>query len=126
MKRLDAWMLEHGAPAIRWALAVMGLAAIVSLLSALAGCSSGPQVPIVTVPMHLSCTWNVDVADAPERDAAVTAPSSTDATAGVVVSDNDCSIDRSAASADPTTTGNEVGPVEVSPDTDVSAIPGGL
>lgn len=100
-----------------------------SALSAAAmGCSTGPQTPVSTTPTHLDCgDISVTIVGAvPDRDATVVAPSSTDATAGIVVSDNDCQIDRIRSSADPNTTGNEIGPVEVSPDTDVSALPGGL
>lgn len=69
----------------------------------LTGCSAGPQTPIVTTPMHISCTWNL-------QD-------------GGTAEDCDCLIDRSSAESGSEATGNRVRDVTVSPDTDVSALP---
>lgn len=104
----------------------LGLVLVVltaSLSAAVSGCSSGPQLPIVTVPMSISCSWHVPVGALPDRDASVQSPSGADATAGIVVTDNDCMIDRSSATADAETTGNRARDVRVDPTTSVSAIP---
>ena len=72
-----------------------------------AGCSAGPQTPISTTPQSIQCRFNVTIGSLPTRDATADTATSTDATAGVVIADNDCNIDRSAASASPQTTGND-------------------
>lgn len=70
-----------------------------------AGCSTGPQMPVLTTPLTISCTWH--------------------AQDGGTATDNDCLIDRSSADTAAQTTGNEVDDVQVSPETDVSVVPGG-
>ena len=87
------------------ALAIGLLILAAALSAASSGCSSGPQLPVVTVPMSISCTWTA----APD---------------GGHLADNDCLIDRSSAQADSETTGNRARDVTVSPQTSVSAIPG--
>lgn len=107
---MSGWLIAHRphvVGAIRVALGLAGVLAILGALSLVAGCSAGPQLPVTATPQNISCTWNVRIGTVPDDDASIEAPSGTDGTAGVIVSDNDCSIDRSAASADPRTTGND-------------------
>ena len=101
------------------ALGLLALAA--ALVLALSSCSSGPQLPITTTPQSISCNYNITIGALPGHDASVQSPSGADGTAGVIVTDNDCNIDRSAASADPQTTGNDNRGVRVDPRTSVSA-----
>lgn len=69
------------------------------------GCSSGPQLPIVTVPINISCGWHSED--------------------GGYQQDNDCMVDRSSGSADPSTIGvdNQGMHTDVSPQTSVTATP---
>lgn len=87
---------------------VLGFALLLAALAMLAlwtsSCSTGPQLPVTTPVLHISCTWNL-------QD-------------GGTAEDCDCLVDRSASSAEAQTTGNETGPVEVSPRTSVSATGG--
>lgn len=86
---------------IRWALAAALLAA--SGLLSQTGCSTGPQLPVTTPVVNVSCTWNAgDVS---------------------LLEDNDCLIDRSSAEADAQTTGMEVEDVTVSPETSLDVTP---
>lgn len=101
------------------ALGLLALAA--ALVLALSSCSSGPQLPIVTVPMSISCSWHVPIGALPDMDASVQSPSGADGTAGVIVTDNDCMVDRSSAAAEAETTGNRARDVRVDPQTSVSA-----
>lgn len=65
--------------------AALGVAMVAASL-VLSGCSS--MVPVAaTTPITISCTWQ-------GQD-------------GGTITDNDCYIDRSSASAEPTTTGNQ-------------------
>lgn len=85
-----------------------GLALVIgALVWALSGCSSGPQLPITTPVVNVSCTWQVN----PAGDAAVE------------LSDNDCLIDRSSSEAEAHTTGNETTTGDISPEIDVSPTP---
>lgn len=68
------------------------------------GCSSGPQLPIVTVPIHVTCSWS----QAPD---------------GGAFSDNDCLVDRISPVASPTTTGVESRDNTVNPRLDVGVSP---
>lgn len=84
---------------------VMLLAITVGAAITLGACSSGPQLPVTTTPMSISCTWNCGD--------------------GGTCEDCDCMIDRSSADSTAETTGNRARDVSVSPtlDTNVSAIP---
>lgn len=86
---------------IRWGLAAALLAA--SGFLSQTGCSTGPQLPVTTPVVNVSCTWSVSDAS--------------------LLEDNDCLIDRSSAEAEAETTGNEVDDVQVSPDVDLSVTP---
>lgn len=81
---------------IRWGLCAGFLASAIYLGS---GCSTGPQLPVTTPVVNVSCTWNAELAR---------------------VEDNDCLIDRASAEGRSRTTGNETGDVSVSPETHVS------
>lgn len=81
------------------------------------GCSSGPQLPITTPVVNVSCQWEGNACTRVVRaDDGGVAPSR-DLTLG---SSCDCLIDRASSEAQARTTGNETGPVEVSPETQVS------
>ncbi len=64
------------------------------------GCSSGPQLPVVTTPIHISCTWN----GAPD---------------GGTIEDCDCLIDRSSAAPATATTGVQTETRDVAPSVSV-------
>jgi hypothetical protein len=66
------------------------------------GCSSGPQLPIVTTPIHISCMWN----GAPD---------------GGTIEDCDCLIDRSSAAPATATTGVQTETRDITPSVDVAA-----
>lgn len=107
---MSGWIIAHRphvVGAIRVALGLAGVLAILGALSLVAGCSAGPQLPVTATPQNTSCNYTITIGAIPSDDASIVAPSGTDGTAGVIVSDNDCSIDRIAASADPTTVGND-------------------
>lgn len=102
--RLHALILSIAAHGVRLGnvLGALGLLALAAaLVLALSSCSSGPQTPVTTTPLHISVTIN--------------------AVDGGMVEDSDVLIDRSAASADPQTTGNDNRGVRVDPQTSVSA-----
>lgn len=86
------------------ALALIIVAAALSV--AVSACSAGPQLPIVTTPITITCSWTA----APD---------------GGAVTDNDCMVDRATSNSSAETTGNRARDVTVSPDitTSVSAIP---
>jgi hypothetical protein len=63
------------------------------------GCSSGPQLPIVTTPISISCTWH-----APD---------------GGTIEDCDCLIDRSSAAPATATTGVQTETRDVAPSVSV-------
>lgn len=85
----------------------LALVVIAAACAAASGCSAGPQLPVTTVPVTITCSWTA----APD---------------GGALSDNDCMVDRSSAGADPRTTGNDLRGTTVSPDvrTNVSATGG--
>jgi hypothetical protein len=105
--RIAVAILRGGAALALRSLAIGALIGAASVLAATcAGCSTGPQLPVVTTPINIACTWtNAD---------------------GGVIEDNDCLIDRSSAASAAETTGNEIRDNTISPEVnaDVSAIPG--
>lgn len=62
----------------------------------LAGCSSGPQLPIVTTPITITCSWHA----APD---------------GGTITDSDCMIDRSSSAPATSTTGVRTETRDISP-----------
>lgn len=76
----------------------MRLAAL-ALLLALPACSSGPQLPIVTTPISISCTWH-----APDAGQ---------------ITDSDCMIDRSSAAPATATTGVRTETRDIAPSVNV-------
>lgn len=86
----------------------IGLLILAAALSvATTACSAGPQLPIVTTPITITCSWTA----APD---------------GGHLEDNDCMVDRATSSSAAETTGNRARDVAVTPTvtTSVSAIPG--
>lgn len=78
------------------------------------GCSSGPQTPFTTPVVNVTCSWSGSACQRLVVDGGPTA--SRDLTLGSAC---DCLIDRSAAEATPTTTGNEVRDNTTTPEIDV-------
>lgn len=92
-----AQRILHGAGALGLVALILALAVAASMC----GCSSGPQLPIVTTPISISCTWNgMD---------------------GGAIEDCDCLVDRSSAQAEGNPVGNVVRDVRVDPTTSVQA-----
>jgi hypothetical protein len=123
MDKIEEWIERNGADAARAALAFAMIGAALFLVTWCSGCSSGPQLPITTPVVNISCNWhegscprNMDGGLALEAAAPATQ---------TMGSSCDCLIDRSGAEAQAHTTGNELDDVQVTPtvDTNVSAIP---
>lgn len=91
-----------------WTLATV--AAIALAVSVMCACSSGPQLPVITTPVTVTCSWTITNGDG----------------GTVELRDNDCLADRISAAPGTTTTGNEVRDNNVSPEvrTNVSATGG--
>jgi hypothetical protein len=89
----------------------------------LAGCSSGPQLPITTPVLNISCTWHENACPR-SLDAGMALEAAAPATQ-TMGSSCDCLIDRSSSEAQAETTGNNVRDNTITPTvrTDVSAIP---
>jgi len=78
---------------------------IVLVFGLLAGCSVGPQLPVITIPVNVSCTWN-----APD---------------GGALEDNDCLVENVSPATTQDTTGNDNRGARVDAElsTSVSAVP---
>lgn len=83
-----------GEPPEGGALAVL-LVALAGSSWLASGCSSGPQLPIVTTPITITCSW--------------TAPD------GGSITDSDCMIDRSSSAPSTSTTGVRTETRDISP-----------
>ncbi len=119
IERTQAWLASWSDARAR-AVSLLGLLAVIGgaivAVSQCSGCSAGPAFVTPTTPQSVRCgDITISIGALPTRDATVAAPSGTDATAGLVVSDNDCNIDRLSAEASPQTTGNEVRDNTISP-----------
>ncbi len=69
-----------------------------------AGCSAGPQIPVITVPVSVSCTWN-----APD---------------GSTLEDNDCLVEGISPATTADTTGIDASGARVDANVDVSTTTG--
>lgn len=90
--------------------AITGLLVLLAVMTApvLSGCSAGPQLPVTTVPMSISCSWTINTGQGEQQEAAtVDSAHGTGAQASAVIADSDCLVDRSSAEAAAATTGND-------------------
>lgn len=106
----DGWLVAHGVRAGRIVLHVAGVVGLLLLLLALAflaSCSAGPQLPVVTTPITISCVWNNMDGGASE--------------------DCDCMVDRSSAQGEGSPTGirTETGDISPSVSVPISGTGGG-
>lgn len=79
-------MRDEDVTFIGWATLAIGVI-LVSLTILATGCSAGPQLPVITIPVNVSCTWN-----APD---------------GSQLEDNDCLVENISPATTTDTTGND-------------------